>query len=510
MPAQTFPISQFQGLNERLVLGSSLQQTTSLDNVLIRNGTVKGRKGIALWDGISTAASTSIIIGLTEFYAPASATSSLIRMQTTKLEKWNSGTHAWDDITGTALTGTTSTRPCFATMSDEGFLVFTNEGHDQPRKYTGSGNSATLGGTPPYCKWLEPYAGFLFLFNTSVDGTFSLAPDPVTSYFSDVPDTDWALCEGNSIVYDDTEGEIRAAMSIADNLVVFKSDAVITTRFVGGITRFNKRRLPFSQGILAPLSLQRLGEFGLIWLATDYNLYVTDGQTIRPLPLAVQKSLRETMAASVAANVSGYVDLTNETYHLLYQRNGSTYYDGRLSYNYRTGEFTRGAYTGWEFTRALGYRQSNNVNSQLVVAASDKKVYEQESGTDDAATAVSRYIDIDWNQYGTPGSKWLTGGNFLFTRSTNTQVRISVATDHSHIFQYQRMYSLKGKFPSDAFARVKYELPSPVYGNWFKIRIEFFHYGSTNVVELLEAEPIIIPVSQVPQDQSRQSQAQRA
>ena len=509
MPQQTHSINTFKGLNERMQIGESLQYTTSLNNVIVRNGNVQGRKGIALWDGISTAA-TNIIVGLAEFYAPATATSTLLRMQTLKLEKWNDSGNSWDDITGTALTGDTSTRPCFATMSDEGFLVFTNEGHDRPRKYTGTGNSATLGGTPPYAKWLEPYQGFLFLFNTSTDGTFSATADSITAYFSDTPDSDWSPCEANTIIFDESPGELRAARVFNQNLIVYKSDCIVQVRFTGGLTRFARQKLPFNLGILAPCSLQGIGEFGQIFLATDRNLYQTDGSSVRPLPLNVQKSLQETMPASVAANARGYVDLSHETYHLLYQKSGTTYFDGRLSFNYRTGEFYVGSYTGYEFTAALGYRIDNNSNSRLVVAASDKKVYEQESGTDDASTAISRYYDLDWNQFGTPGSKYLTGANFVFTRSTNTQVRISVAVDHSHIFQYQRMYSLKGKFASDVNTRVKYEIPSPVYGSWFKIRVEFFHYGSANVVEMQEMEPIIIPVSEVPQDQSRQPSAQRA
>ena len=233
MPRNTTnPIRDFIGLNERMSLGGSLQETTSLDNVIIRNGDIKGRKGIALWDAISGAA-TNHIIGLWDFYAPASATSSFIRMQTNKLEKWNDGGNSWDDITGTALTGDTNTRPSFANMSDEGFMVFTTEGHDRPRIYTGSGNSATLGGTPPYAKWLCPYVGFLFLFNTSTDGTFNATADSITAYFSDQPDTTWDLCAGNTIIFDESPGEVRAADVFNESMLVLKADCLVAIRFVG-------------------------------------------------------------------------------------------------------------------------------------------------------------------------------------------------------------------------------------------------------------------------------------
>lgn len=506
--SQSNAIVDFKGLNDRMTIGSSLQETTSLDNVLVRNGDIRGRKGIALWDGISSAA-TNDIIGLWDFYAPDSATSSFVRMQTTKFEKWD-GSGAWTDVTGTALNGDANTRVSFANLSDEGYMVFTNEGHNQPRKYTGSGNSATLGGTPPYAKWLCSYKGFLFLFNTSVSGSFNVVADSITCYFSDQPDTNWDLCAGNTIIYDESPGELRAADVFNDTMLVLKSDCLVSTRFIGGVVRFERDRLPFAQGILAPLSLKKCGDFGDIFLATDRNLYKTDGFHVQALPTNVQKALQETMTPALAPYVSACVDLSKETYHLLYQRNSSTFFDGRLSFNYRTGEFYKSVYKNRELTRIHAFKRTNNIDTQIVAAVNDKKVYELESGTDDASTAVSRYYDIDWNQYGTPGMKYITGVNMVFKRSPNCQIRVSIASDHSSKFQYPRMLNLKGRLsPSDEDVRVHYNLPSPIYGSWFKIRIEFFHYGSSNVVELNEIEPEIISVHRSADDESKQSFAQR-
>lgn len=504
-------ITEFKGLDERMPLGSSLQETTSLDNVIIRNGDIFGRKGIALWDGISTA-TTNHIIGLWDFYVPSGDVpeSTFVRMTTTTFEAWD-GAGSWLDKTGTALTGDTNTRVSFANLSDEGYMVFTNEGHDRPRKYTGTGNSSVLGGTPPYCKWLCSYKGFLFLLNTSTSGSFGSTGDSITAYFSDQPDTTWDLCAGNTIIYDESPGEIRAADVFSESMLVFKADCLVSTRFIGGIVRFERERLPFAHGILAPLSLKKCGDFGDIFLATDRNLYRTDGFHVQPLPVNVQKSLQETMTPSFAPYASACVDLDHETYHLLYRRNSSTFFDGRLSFNYRTGEFYRGAYTGRELTRIHAFKQSNNTATQIVAGVNDKKVYELESGTDDAGTAITRYYDIDWNQYGTPGTKYLTGVNCTFKHATNVQVRISVAVDRSSKFQYPRMYSLKGRTsPSDEYVRVKYSIPSPIFGSWFKLRIEFFHYGSTNVVELNEIEPEIIPIHKTDETESKQIYAQRA
>jgi hypothetical protein len=485
-------IDSFLGLDERKVWNKDAHRTSSMDNIIARNNILKGRKGIALWDSISTAA-TNQIIGFADFYAPASATSSLLRMQTLALNKWNSSTHAWDDITGTALTGDVNTRPVFHSLSDEGFMVFTNEGHDRPRKYTGSGNSAVLTGTPPYAKWLCPYVGFLFLLNTSTDGTFSATADSITAYFSDIPDGSWDLCAGNTIIFDESPGEVRAAEVIRESLVVFKSDCIVQVRFTGGLLRFQRKKLPFSLGILAPMSLKTIGEFGAIFLGSDRNLYRTDGYAVVPLPSNVQKSLQEVMAAAKAPYCSAFVNLTTETYHLLFSRSSTTYFDGHLAYNYRTGEFHRHVYSGWEFTRGFAYRQSNNVDTQMIVAANDKKVYELESGTDDAATAVSRFYDVDWTNFGAPGNKWFVGAELTFTQARDCRVRIKVAVDKSSKFTQAKTFTLQGTDADEDDVRINYTLKQPVFGSWFKIRIEFLQ-DSTTQIELKQIEVEVIPV----------------
>lgn len=502
---QSAAVRDFVGLNERASYGKNPQETTLLDNVLVANGTVTGRRGVALWDGISTAA-TNQIVGLWDFYAPATATAKLVRMQTTKFEEWDDAGDAWTDRTGTALNGTTSTRPSFANLSDEGFMVFTNEGADRPRKWTGSGNTATLGGTPPYAKALCAYKGFLFLFNTSTDGTFGATADSITAYFSDTPDVSWDLCANNTIIYDESPGELRWAEVFGDDMLVFKADCLVNTRFTQGVARFNRRKLDFAQGLLAPLSVKRCGEFGIIFLATDLNLYITDGRSVKPLPLNVQVSLRS-MSKSLAPYVSACVDTTTETYHLLYSRTSTSFFDSRISFNYRTGEFTRGTYTGYEWTRLHSFKQSNNVASQIVAANNDKKVYEMENGADDNGTKVSRYYDMDWTQFSGPGLKWLTGCEAVFTRTRGARVRISVAVDKSAKFQQLKTFSLAGR-PNETEVRVSYHLRQPLSGTWFKIRFEFLTDEATRDVELIEYEPIVVPLSRVTSDTPHSAQPQ--
>jgi len=489
-------IRDFRGLNERWRLDADNRETSSLDNVNVRNGVVEGRKGINEFDNITTVDADTPILQLMDHYAVSTQSSSLLRMTPTKVRKWNSATSVWDDITGVALAGASTARPQFCMVGELNYLSFTNEGADRPRKWTGTGNTAVWGGTPPYCKSMEFYVGFLALGNISSDGTtFS----PLDVILSDDPDNTWVECDDTEIfvttlTLDESPGEIRAMKVLGPVLMVYKADAIIPIRFVGGQSRFQRQKSMFPMGILAPLSLQSLGELGHIFLATDRNLYINNGQQVTALPPNLQKSLQETLPASIAPHLRSMVDYNKGVYILGYQRAGTTYLDGVLEYNYQTGEFTKKVYPV-EFNSMLAYKQT--LNSDYVrLASTSNLTYQLETGTDDNGTFVSRYFDIDWSLLGVPGNKWVTGGEFVFEKARDCRVRISVAVDKSSKFLYSKTYTLQGNDPDEALVRVAYDIPSPVYGTWFKFRVEMLHDAATNVVKFVEFTPELIPHQQ--------------
>src|SRR3990167_7744470 len=192
-------IAGFEGLDETLIPGTNPKRTRSLDNVKVLNGRVLGVLGTAKYRGI-TGASTDL--------------------------------------------------PPQSDMH-KGVLVFTNDGQDRPRKYTNSGTTAVLGGTPPFCKSLVSYLDFLILLNiATVDGTFS----PRTANYSNDYDVNWSLCEGNELNFNETAGELNCAKTVGDLVVVGKSDNINQLRHIGSTTRFFQKPLKFDQGVLAPRS----------------------------------------------------------------------------------------------------------------------------------------------------------------------------------------------------------------------------------------------------------------
>jgi hypothetical protein len=503
-------LNNWRGLNERKIIGTNPAETTSLDNVNIRNGVVEGRRGINEWDDIATAETDTPIIGLMDHYSTASSASSLLRMGPLTVRKWNSASHVWDDITGTALTGTATTRPQFCQVSELNYLGFTNEGADRPRKYTGSGNTAVWGGTPPYCKAIEYYVGFLALGHISNDASIWF---PLDLIFSDDPDNTWEECDDTSVyvttlTLDETPGEIRALKVLGPTLYAYKADGIVAVRFTGGPVRFQRQEVDFPMGILAPLSLQSLGEMGHIFMASDRNLYILNSSgKVTAAPNNVQKTLQETLPAAKAPYVRSMVDYGKETYILAYQRSGSSYMDATIEFNYRTGEFTRKLYPV-EFNSMLAYKQT--LNSDVVrLASSSTLTYQLETGTNDNGTALSRYFDVDWNKLGVDGTKYVAGAEFVFEKARDCRVKISIAVDKSGKFQYGKWYDLRGSDPLESQVRVAYDIPSPVHGTWFKFRVEMFHDSSTNVVKLLEFQPELVVGAKASVDTPRAPSAVR-
>lgn len=475
---ETFTISGFKGLNQILIRGTDRTQTRTLDGVRLRHGKVFSQGGITKLRGITTASATTPIIALMRYEGTDQATT-VLRMTPTKVHKLNTSGNSWDDATGTDLTGISSTRPQWT--GHKGVLVFTNEGKDRPRKWTGSGNTTVLGGTPPYAKAIADYEKFLMLGNISSDGTTF---NPRRIAYSDDYDVNWSSCTGFEINLDETDGEIRAMLPLGKVLIVYKADAVQPVRFVGGNTRFTHDVFPFDQGILAPRSLQMVGNAAHAFLATDLQLYRVSTDGIKALPPFVIDQLQSTMDVSKATAATSAVAADVDSYHLLYPvATSDTYKRGRISYNFRTGEFFHRTYAGHEFLDIMAFKYAPNEAEHVIASASDL-VYEIDHTTvDDDGTAVSRYIDTDWQDFENDEEKYLRAVQLRFKRSPGVRVKISLALDDLETFRYEKVYDLKGRSGEET-TRIEYNPPQDLTGRSFNVRIRFFHDVAGAVGEL--------------------------
>ena len=89
-----------------------------------------------------------------------------IRIGLDTMQKYDTGSSSWTTISHTPFTGTTDDLFDIAIplLSGKQILVVTN-GVDALRKWTGSGNTADLGGTPPHAKFIQEYQSYLVCAN---------------------------------------------------------------------------------------------------------------------------------------------------------------------------------------------------------------------------------------------------------------------------------------------------------------------------------------------------------
>lgn len=488
---RTLWVQGFRGLNDEAAPGAEPVLTPDLRNVKLDHGQVLGRGGLTKYHNISVASVTTPIIGLFD-YQVASGTNRLVRMTPTKLSVLDTGTPEWDDITGTDLTGSSTTRPQATIIDDT--LVFTNEGEDLPRKWANTGNTASIAsGTSPYAKSIEAYVGFLMLGNVSDSGAFTDVFDGHRMIrYSDDWDNDWALCDGNELVLDETPGNLVAMKVLGRDLICYKDDGLVKVTWTGQQVRFNQQLLPAAIGCIAPLSVGNCDGLAHIYLGTDAALYLVSPQGIKAISQEnLNQTLPPTFSLAKLKFARSMVDHEEGTYYLFYDRTGETgqALNSYVSYNYRTGEFSKGRIGPLVYSM-VSHRPTSQAELDLLVATSTL-VEEFDSGADDDSVAVERYVTTNWQSLGEEGI--FSGARLLLRKSSRGRVKVSVARDFEQDFTNEQTFSLKGQLASDENVEIAYRVPH-LYGEWFNLKIRFFHDSATATTTLrrvgLEVKPM--------------------
>ena len=516
MPEKTtIWISNFKGLDDSTIPGNRLQAggnpyTPDELNVKTRFGLVNGRGGLYNYQGISVASSTSPIIGLSQFSRAKGAANSLVRMTPTKLEYLTGG--VWTDITGTALAGSATTRPQFEVIQDT--LIFTNEGANLPRKWTGSGNSATLGGSPPYCKALTQTLQWAFAGNISTDGTFTDTFDGWrTIQYADSFDTNWTLCSGNLIDLWQTTGDLLRMLVLGRSVMCLKQDGVVKLGWVGGNVRFSQELLNPKDGSGGSSSVGLAGSLaacvtdrGIVMLGTNGLLYnITETGMTAISAEALAKTLTPTIQALNRYKYARMMVLSSQDLAiLLYDRTGLTgqFLDSYIAWNYRTGEFDKGR-LGKQVIAALAFR-SDFQSSEVGLVSTNTLVDEFDSAnlaTDDGV-AVSRYRTTGWHQL-TDGDWWFYGVRVVMKKAANARIKVAIATDLSPTFTREQTFSLRSSDPDSEVVEISYRVPSPIPLTWANVKVTLLHDKEGITTELMRVGMIGAPLHTTPEEPQR-------
>jgi hypothetical protein len=484
--AETKWIKDIKGYSDRFNVGSAPVLTNQLSNVKIRHGRVFGRGGMTKYP-VGASAAAADIIGLFN-YRQADGGHILVRMQPTSVQWLNSGT--WTDITGTALTGTVSTRPQYALVDDSGAgdaisLLFTN-GIDLPRYWSGSGNTASIAsGNSPYGKGTFYYLGYVFLTNVSDDGTFTDVFDGHrTGRYSDDWNTTWGDCTQDLIVLDETPGSWDASVVLGRAVIACKSDGFVLLRHTTGLSaRFSQELMTDKVGILSALTLQKLDETSAICLGTDNTLLLLQPSGVKSISYDELFNLIKPAVTAGRLHLSrSAVNHDEKTYYFFYDRTGLTnqLLDSYVGLHYAGREFTKGE-LGKNVIAAEAFKTSDSAAVDLVVSSEGDFVEEFDAGKDDDGTAIVRTWQSGWQKFNEEG--WLHGVRMYFAQSGTGKVRVDVAVNFGE-FRSQQTFPLKGGSPSDDFVEVTYRMPTPVLCETANVRIQLVHTAAATTTEL--------------------------
>jgi len=260
-----------------------------------------------------------------------------VAITTSKFYWWNNAGASWDDKTGTALNGVL-TQPVSATtakISGKNVCVFCNF-IDAIRKWTTSGNSADLGGSPPIAKYLLGFNRYLLLGNIK-DGA-DLYPERVQWPDYDDPET-WTQGVTHEAGYQDLDDgyEMTGLFRMGNNAICSKTDAL----WVGYLTNDSRiwqfdsvdQRLGFLVG-----NTIKVIPGGMCIGLSKFGLMIFNGIRAQLITPGIFEDIRDyTDSDKVVKSHAEVVAELNE-YWLFLTLSGGTYPTRLYRYNYLTGQ----------------------------------------------------------------------------------------------------------------------------------------------------------------------------
>lgn len=214
-----------------------------------------------------------------------------VRIGLDKIETWDGTNSEWDDITGTDLTGDNTDLVDTATplLSGKTILCITN-GKDAIRKWTASGNTEALGGTPPVARYIQEYKTYLVCAN--IAGGTDIAE---RVQWSDTANPE-AWTGGNSGAIDLVEdsGGITGLNLFGDYICVHKEDSIYLGYLVSSTLVFQFVRKYTGVGTCANNSIVNLPTGEQIFLAKD-GLRLFNGNSAPLIDAPVNDEIRRTL-----------------------------------------------------------------------------------------------------------------------------------------------------------------------------------------------------------------------
>lgn len=267
------PFGYIGGLNKRasaLTIGQD--QMSDAQNVQVIYGDLYKRGGSSALNSVAFA-SAAAVHGLADWQTAAGQRYSIITAGT-KIGQMADLGGTYTDITGSVtITSGQNNQSTFASLNN--ILVRCGgTTPDAPIKWSGTGNAAALGGSPPSGSLCVTANNFMF-----ISGVAAL---PSRVYWSNVVDAEtWTST--NFADFRASDGDrVTALAEYNQNLIIFKRRSIgqlftTSTSVSGSATLAPLNQIPASIGCVGSQCVDHLPDGRLVFLGTDGHVYIFDG-----------------------------------------------------------------------------------------------------------------------------------------------------------------------------------------------------------------------------------------
>ncbi len=395
------------------------------------------------------------------------STTHLIRVGTTKVEQYNKATDVWADIANAALTGAGQDQVDFAfpLLSGSKIVTFTN-GIDNIRKYTGAGNDADLGGSPPVAKYMVAFGGHLVLAH--------ITNFPFRVQWSDtgLPET-WAGGNSGSVDLLEDPEDITAISVYGNFITVHKRNSIYVGQLVTTSAVFRFDRKATGIGAIGPKAIQNIVTGDQVFMAAD-GIHIFNGITAPLIPSTIQEEIRDGLNPTHAGKADSIIKEEVDEVWFAVPIGSQTEPETVYKFNYRTNQIykdsrpnltTMGLYLNtvedtWDDVVGTWDAQTDRWNSIQLLANnpvvafgfSDGVTTRDGIGSDDNGVAVTAQFetkDFTAQDYGIVNFGTFMRWESIQLWAKGTDVTVQYSTDSGIGWNTIDSFSLSSDYPAD-------------------------------------------------------------
>ena len=304
----------------------------------------------------------------------SSGTKSLVRASKRKIQKYNTGTGLWETISIISYGGGDEDFFSFANVTESNLLVSTNY-IDAMYKWSGSGNQALLGGTPPKAKYLAYLSPYLLAAYT--DDGITVEPWRVAWCDTDNPQV-WSGGNSGEALITDEPSIIQNIAKLNDFVAVYKKDSLAIGVKVDPPDIFRFQTVKTGVGLASPRAFADAE--GQHYFMAQNDFHTWNGTRVESIGNAVREYIFSRVnRQKIARCFAQHVQELNEIWFFILT-SSDTWPTEVWKYNYKMGFWYYDTCVGitagikWENTTTLDWDSMQGTWDQQQIAWDDSAI----------------------------------------------------------------------------------------------------------------------------------------